>query len=83
LREKVIGSNPISQTKSKQMPRINKGKVQFGSMPDKYAYILKTASSAIDYIGKETKLSPTEKALRKLAMKDIEKAIKYLNKISK
>ena len=56
------------------------GKVQFGTKEDKLIWQLKSSIGAVEYIGKESNLSPTEKDLKKLAIKDILKVIKALEK---
>ncbi len=56
------------------------GKVQFGTKEDKLIWILKSSIDAVEYIGKETKLSFTEIELKRLAIKDIQKIIKALEK---
>lgn len=52
------------------------GKVFFETKEAKEKWILEGILQSVDYIGKESKLSPTEKALRKLAIKDLNKLIK-------
>jgi hypothetical protein len=52
-------------------------KVTFGSKEAKEEYILNGVILSLQYIGKESKLSPTEKALRILAIKDLKKVINY------
>ena len=52
------------------------GKTTFGSKEAKKKWILRGVLMAIEYIGKESKLSYTERGLRRLAIKDIKKLLK-------
>lgn len=52
------------------------GKSTFGTKEDKETYILKKILSDLEYIGTESKLSSTEKALRKLSIRDLTNIIK-------
>ena len=58
---------------------LDRGKVLFGDEQSKYAYILSGVLHSLDYIGKESKLSKTEESLRKLAIKDCNKIMKFLD----
>ena len=62
------------------MPKYRLGNVTFGTKEAKQIWILNGAIHSLDYIGKESELSPTENDLRKLAIKDIKKVIKDLEK---
>ncbi len=52
------------------------GKVTFGSLNDKENWILQGVIHSLEYIGKESRITTTENALRKLAIKDLKKLIK-------
>lgn len=65
------------------MSKYRLGCVSFGSKEDKINYILKGVIFDLEYIGKEGKLSPTEKDLRKLAIKDIKKAQRMISRLNK
>lgn len=62
------------------MAKYKLGKVEFGTKEAKLIWILKSSISAVDYIGKESNLSPTEKDLKKLSINDIKKVIRALEK---
>jgi hypothetical protein len=62
------------------MKKYRLGKVSFGSKDAKIDWIINLAIHSLEYIGKETKLSFTENELRKLAIKDLKKVIKYKKK---
>ena len=59
---------------------LDKGKVSFGSLEAKQSYLLRSAIFALDYIGKESKLSSTEKSLKKIAIRQIKQVEKQLRK---
>lgn len=60
------------------MAKYKFGDVEFGSIEDKHAWIIDGVIMTLDYIGKESTLSPTEKDLRNLAirrLKNLKKSI--------
>jgi len=59
------------------------GNVTFGTKLAKEIWILQGVVSSLNYIGVEGELSSTEKALRKLAIRDLNKLIKQKQKESK
>ncbi len=59
---------------------LNNGKISFGSDESRHAYILNGILKNLLYIGKESKLSKTEEALKKLSVKQIKRVIKFLDK---
>ena len=59
------------------------GKTTFGTLEAKQIWILEGTIHSLNHIGKETKLSFTEEALRKLSIRQINKVIKTLQLKSK
>jgi hypothetical protein len=53
---------------------------QFKTKEAKMLYLLRSVLNDLDYIGKESKLSVTEKAIKKLATRDVRYVVRELAK---